>query len=72
MDSLDEIKKNTVVLTNSERAQFLRSDSVKYNFTDERFQTWLFNNDLRWDKTKMDEVLFAYKVVYTMHRNITV
>ncbi|MCU0547865.1 MAG: alpha/beta hydrolase, partial [Leptolyngbya sp. Prado105] len=50
----------------------LSQGSKDSKMSDERFQKWLNEHELRWNKEEMNEVMFAFKVVTRMHKNFSV
>ena len=58
-------------LTAEDRARFLKSDSKKYNFDDERFQAWLDGMEFRRRPNESD-VAFGYRVLTNFRRSIQV
>ncbi|KAL6049890.1 HPP family-domain-containing protein [Balamuthia mandrillaris] len=52
-----------VELSAEERQRFLRSDNMKYNFKDARFQDWIQRNNLAFDPSTETDVDYAYRVL---------
>ena len=57
-------------LTDKEKHFFLRSENRKYNFTDKRFQQWMINNDLFWNKEKEELIEFGNRILGIIHKNV--
>ncbi|KAL6080620.1 hypothetical protein QOT17_000257 [Balamuthia mandrillaris] len=52
-----------VELSAEERQRFLRSDDMKYNFKDARFQDWIQRNNLAFDPSSETDVDYAHRIL---------